>query len=77
MPAPITVTPRDLLPRTVKPEGAVGLPVAGALRPPAGAEALVVKVGGFAVEGGFAGMARETGAITAPLAGRTITLAEL
>lgn len=77
VPAPITVTPRDLLPRTVKPEGAVGLPVAGALRPPAGAEALVVKVGGFAVEGGFAGMARETGAITAPLAGRTITLAEL
>ncbi|WP_226018640.1 POTRA domain-containing protein [Novosphingobium sp. FKTRR1] len=76
-PAPITVTPRDLLPRTQQPQGSVDLPSGGAVRAPAGAERLHVIVGGFDLIGGFPAMARASTAIVAPLVGRDATLADI
>lgn len=76
-PAPITVTPRDLLPRSTRPRDMMALPQAGSLQAPAGAEQLPLSVGAFVLDGGFADMARATAAITAPLTGHAITLADL
>ena len=56
------------------------IPAQPALQPqalPPGAEALTVRLGGIAVEGGLPEFQRATAAITDPLVGRVVTAAEV
>lgn len=57
--------------------GAISLPSTGGLQTPAGAEALTVTPGGLEVEGGLPALADATAAISARIAGRTVSAAEL
>jgi hemolysin activation/secretion protein len=74
--APSRVTPTTLAPPS-GPSGAISLTAPAGLAAPANAAGLSVAIGSVAVEGGFPELAPETGAITAKLRGRRVTVAEM
>jgi hemolysin activation/secretion protein len=74
--APETVTPQTLAPE-VAPDTAIKLPALQSLSPPPGSEGLRATPAHVLVEGAFPAVADEVAALTRPLEGRAITLAEL
>ncbi len=76
-PAPITVTPRALVPRSNNAEPAVELPPTTDLNPPAGAETLAVTIGSVQIDNGFPAMKPAGEAVFAPITGHETTLAAL
>lgn len=81
-PAALAQTAGQITPRSFRPDvqgspGAIAIPEARGIEAPEGADRLTVRVGGVSVEGGLPGMAAQTSAITDPLAGRTVTAAEI
>ncbi|MEO7469360.1 MAG: ShlB/FhaC/HecB family hemolysin secretion/activation protein [Sphingobium limneticum] len=75
--APSSITPPTLLPPAHHGDTAPTIPQAEGLKPPKGAEELVVRLEGVDVVGGFPEVAVEIRAITAKFVGREVTLAEL
>lgn len=76
-PSPSQITPRSLAPDIQRSPTGVVLPEAPAGQVPPGAAGVTLRIGAVAVEGGDPALAAETAAITAPLRGRTVSIAAI
>ncbi|MGL4290237.1 MAG: ShlB/FhaC/HecB family hemolysin secretion/activation protein [Phreatobacter sp.] len=76
-PSPSQITPRSLAPDIQRSPTGVVLPEAPAGQVPPGAAGVTLRVGAVTVEGGDPALAAETAAITAPLRGRTVSIAAI
>lgn len=74
---PSSVTPPTLVPARPDTGFQVNIPQAGALQAPAGADGMAVSLGEVRVEGGFAEVADQVQAVTAVLAGKRVSLAQI
>lgn len=75
--SPVTVTPSTLAPEHRDTGFQVDIPEAGALRPPAGAQGMVVALGAVHVDGSFPEVADPVEAVVDHLRNRRVTLAEI
>ncbi len=77
-----SATPSAVTPQTLRPEKSdnglrVDIPESAALKPPAGSEGLMVRLGSVVVEGGFSEVVAESQAVIDRLRGQTVTLAQI